>query len=162
MIEMKVESTRKDIGKLLHSLESKTLRVGFFDSAQYPDGTPVAYVAAIQEYGYPEGNIPARSFFRATISGQKDGWRDGIAAGSKAMLEGRISAEAMLSQIGGLAAGQIGQTISQISEPPLKDSTIEARRSRRSSPGVSTKPLVDTRTLIQSVTFDVTNKGSAE
>src|SRR5690625_4636246 len=115
---MKVKITRKDIGKLLHNLESKTLRVGFFDSAQYPDGTPVAYVAAIQEYGYPEGNIPARSFFRTTISGQKGGWRDGIVAGTKAVLEGRVTVDAMLSQVGGMAAGQIGQTISQISEPP--------------------------------------------
>lgn len=159
---MKVKRTRKDIGKLLHNLESRALRVGFFDSAQYPDGTPVAYVAAIQEYGYPEGNIPARSFFRTTISGQKDGWRDGIAAGSRAMLEGKISAESMLSQIGGLAAGQIGQTISQISEPDLAESTIEARRRRRKSPGVSTKPLVDSGTLIKSVTFDVADKGALE
>lgn len=30
-------------------LAKKRLSVGFFEHAKYPDGTPIAYVAAIQE-----------------------------------------------------------------------------------------------------------------
>lgn len=42
-------------------LNKKQLKIGFFEHSKYPDGTPIAYVAAIQELGY--GPIPPRPFF---------------------------------------------------------------------------------------------------
>ena len=46
------------------------IEAGFFSTAKYQDGTPVAYVAAIQEYGYPEGrySLAARSCGRPLAS----------------------------------------------------------------------------------------------
>lgn len=44
-------------------LAKKQLKVGFFAHSKYPDGTPVAYVAAIQELGYPAGGSRRVSFF---------------------------------------------------------------------------------------------------
>ena len=37
---------------------NKRVKVGFFSTAKYQDGTPVANVAAIQEFGAPRGWHP--------------------------------------------------------------------------------------------------------
>ncbi|MDL2105264.1 hypothetical protein QQJ69_19235, partial [Proteus mirabilis] len=49
-----------------YELARKRLSVGFFEHSKYPDGTPIAYVASIQELGYPAGGIPPRPFLRPT------------------------------------------------------------------------------------------------
>ena len=51
-----------------------TLRVGFLENAKYPDGTPVAMVAAIQDYGAPGAGIPPRPFFRNMIADKQREW----------------------------------------------------------------------------------------
>lgn len=142
----------------LAQVEKTQLQVGFFDSSKYPDGTPVAYVAAIQEYGYPAGNIPARPFFRPTIEAQRAAWLETLQRGYKAVIADRISLSDMLNQVGALAAGQIKMAISQVSAPPLSPATIAARQARRKSPGVSTKPLVDTGYMISQVNHSVTSR----
>lgn len=52
---MKVTNTpgpaREKLRILVEGLGKSKGRVGWFESAKYADGTPVAYVAAIQEYG---------------------------------------------------------------------------------------------------------------
>lgn len=144
---------REQIERVLRELESREVRVGFFENAVYddPDRTPVAYVAAIQELGYPEGGIPARPFLRPTFEAQRGALKSNLARGIRAALLGRISVPPMLAQIGQNMAGEVVKTIEQITEPPLAESTIASRRSKRKSPGVSTKPLVDSAYLIQSV-----------
>ena len=42
------------------------VKVGFFSTARYDDGQPVAEVAALQEFG--GGNVPERPFFRQSIA----------------------------------------------------------------------------------------------
>jgi hypothetical protein len=135
----------------MQAIAHKQARVGFFESAKYPDGTPVAYVASIQEF-HPEH---ARPFMRPTIEQQRNAWRESLRSGCKAVLNGQIEAPAMLYQFGARAAADIKKTISQITAPPLADATVAARRSRRKTPGVSVKPLVDTGLLIGSVNNDV-------
>lgn len=44
-------ATATKIKKSILDLDNKSLKVGFFESARYADGTPVAYVASIQEFG---------------------------------------------------------------------------------------------------------------
>lgn len=44
-----LEKYLSNLGRKLN--RSDTLKVGFLEGATYPDGTPVAYVAAIQEWG---------------------------------------------------------------------------------------------------------------
>lgn len=139
----------------IRELSTKQLRVGFFDTAKYEDGTPVAYVATIQELGYPAGNIPARPFLRPTVEQQRDAWKRTLAAGAKRVIAGKMTYSSMLGQFGMQVAGEISQTIASVTSPALKASTIAARKSRRASPGVSTKPLVDTGLMIQSVSSKV-------
>lgn len=137
--------------KALADIASKQARVGFFEHSKYADGTPVAYVATIQEY-HPEH---ARPFMRPTIEEQRKAWRLTLQKGMQAVVNGRIDTTAMLQQFGMLAAADVRKTISQIIDPALAPATLAARQRRRRTPGVSTKPLVDTGLLIQSVTSDV-------
>ena len=50
----------------------KRVRVGFFSTAKYDDGTSVANVAGIQEFGAPAVGIPERPFFRQSIAIMED------------------------------------------------------------------------------------------
>jgi hypothetical protein len=158
---MKVEhkpGARPDLERAIKDLARKQARMGFFPHSQYADGTPVAYVATIQEFGYPTGGIPSRPFFRPTIAEQRTAWRDSLAKGSRAVMRGRLTTEQMLTQFGLSAAGDVKKTISLVMTPELAESTIEARRSRRKTPGVSTKPLVDTGYMLSQVDADVVDK----
>lgn len=60
---------------LLAGVTNKVGKVGFFPSSKYEDGTPVAYVAIIQEFGSPEQGIPPRSFMRTTIAEKQNEWQ---------------------------------------------------------------------------------------
>jgi hypothetical protein len=130
-------------------------KVGWFESSHYPNGVPVAYVAAIQEFGYPAGGIPPRLGMRATAKEKTGEWREVARRGAKAALKGGTSAYAAMELLGLKAAGDVRKHISQVTSPPLKAATIQARlrkRSNKSKVGNLTKPLVDSGELIDSLT----------
>ncbi len=56
-------SNLKRLQKALSAADKSDLQVGWFESAKYDDGTPVAGVAAIQEFGSAKNRIPPRPFF---------------------------------------------------------------------------------------------------
>lgn len=140
--------------KLADQIKKSKIEVGFFESAKYPDGTPVAYVAAIQEFGYPAGNIPSRPFFRNAIS-QNDGWKDLANKAIGAVVEGRMELNQALNQMGLKMAADVKDSITDGSYEALKQSTLDARQSRKRTQGVASKPLVDTGQMLQSVTYAV-------
>ena len=140
--------------KLADQIKKSKLEVGFFESAKYPDGTPVAYVAAIQEFGYPAGNIPSRPFFRNAIS-QNDGWKPLATKAMSAVVEGRIELNQALNQMGLKMAADVKDSITDGSYEALKQSTLDARQSRKRTKGVASKPLIDTGQMLQSVTYAV-------
>lgn len=148
-------------------------QVGWFESAKYPDGTPVAYVASIQEYGAPGQGIPPRPTIKPTVEAKKGEWSKLMAKGVKAVIEGRMDAHGVLEGVGLQAAGDIGQAIAQVSEPPLSKVTLLLRKWRREGreitgktvgeahaaiargedvSGVNADPLRDTGLLIASLT----------
>lgn len=134
---------------------NKQGKVGWFESARYPNGTPVAYVATIQEYGYPPKKIPPRSFMRTTIIEQQDKWRVTVQQGAKIILDGHGNAGTVLDLVGQQAAGDIAKKIASIESPPLKPATIAARLRRRADKktiGNLDKPLVDTGLMISTIT----------
>lgn len=140
--------------RMLAELASKQVRVGFLETSKYPDGTPVAYVATIQEF-HPQH---ARPFMRPTIEEQRSAWQASLKQGMQAVLDAQLDATTMLQQFGMRAAGDVRLTISRIHTPALAPATLAARQRRRSTPGVSAKPLVDTGLLIQSVNSDVVDR----
>lgn len=136
--------------KTLKETQRLGILVGFFPEAHYPDGTPVAYVAAIHEFGYPQGNIPARSFFRPTVAQKQVEWGSQVAGAIRGALRGSVALPEAFELIGGQAAGDVSRTISKITEPPLAPETVRRKG--------SSKPLVDTGLLIQSVNHKVIKK----
>jgi hypothetical protein len=121
-----------------------TLRVGFLSNARYPDGTPVAMVAAINEWGAPSRGQPPRPFFRRMIAKHVGEWPRAIGDLLKA---NGYDAEKALDLTGAAVAGQLRQSIVDLVDPPLAPSTIRRK-------GFS-KPLVASGHLLQSVDFEV-------
>lgn len=144
--------------KLIADAKKKQASVGWFESAKYMDGTPVAYVATIQEFGYAPKNIPARPFMRPTITAKGSEWKDIAKQGAKAVLSGSYTIDGLFEIIGQKAAGDIREAISKISDPALKQSTIDARKRRAKSGNASVKPLVDTGHMIGTLTSIVEDK----
>lgn len=146
------------LDRILENADGKVGKVGFFESAKYEDGTPVAYVAAIQEFGFPEGGIPSRSFMRTTIKAETKNWRLLAQSGARAILAGNYTIEQVLDGIGMQAAGDIRKTISKIWSPKLADATIAARVRKRAdgkTVGNLNKPLVDSGYMLSQVSHTV-------
>ena len=130
------------------NLSDKQLKVGFIDGATYPDGAPVAMVAATNEYGNPANNQPPRPFFRNAIAEHESEWLDAISRG----LQKGVSLDDVLAVVGERAVGDVVQSIATLMDPPLSPATIASRKSKGNS---SIKPLVDTKVMIRDVHYEV-------
>lgn len=119
-----------------------TLRVGFLEKATYPDGKPVAMIAAIQNYG--SGHIPPRPFFSNMVRSKSKDWPKALAPLLKA---NDYDATLALRLMGEGIKGQLQQSIRDTNTPPLAPSTI-ARKG-------FDKPLIDTGHMINSVDYEV-------
>ena len=156
------------------------LRVGFLEKTKYPNGTSVAMVAAIQEFGAPSVGIPPRPFFRPMIAAHKNEWGPAVA---KMMKANGNNVEASLRAVGKVIAGDLAQAIVDVSAPPLGPVTLMLRKMKQQDPslrnnmsysvvmqararvaagksysGVSIKPLIDTGFLIGSIGVEVQMK----
>jgi hypothetical protein len=123
----------KQLELFLNGLKTdKVGKVGWFEGNVYPDknSTPVAYAAAINEYGVA-GKIPARPFFRPTIRAQQNNWRAIAESEARKMVKGETTAENALFIIGARAKQDVFKTASQIFDPPLSPITIEIRLRKR-------------------------------
>ena len=158
MARFKRQSNKTDLKKLGQFLKNDaSVKVGYFNT-RYQDGTPVAYVASIQEFGSPKNNIPPRSFMRSTATEKAGEWRDKMAAIFRQQMTSTGSIGASLDLIGFVIEGDIAEKITQISTPPLKASTVAAK-ARKLADGGGTgsldKPLVESGLLLNSVTHEV-------
>ena len=172
---------------LLQGLGNKATRVGFAESAKYEDGTPVAYVAAIQEFGDPSHSIPPRPFMRPTVDRDTGTWKATATQGAQAILAGKSDSATVMDAIGQQAAGGIRKSITLVQSPPLSYTTLLLRKQKRGGTaitgksvgeafrsasfvgprtkgdktgdvsGVSTKPLVFDGILLGSVTSTTTD-----
>lgn len=166
----------KALADCLEGLDGVTGKVGWFESAVYPDGTPVAYAAAINEMGSPKNNIPARSFIRSTAIEKDAEWKETANIVSSRVLEGKMTPQAAMSVLCQKAEGDIAAKISSITAPPLSPITLGLRKYKELHPnakitgatvgevarqlrdgtldtsGVSTKPLVDSSLMVTTLT----------
>ena len=120
-----------DLKVIAKGLGDRQLKAGFFESARYDEGTPVAYVAAIQEFGSPKRNIPPRSFFRSTIAEKSGEWARLVEDGLQAVINGELSMQDLLDTLGLRVAGQVRAKIGSITEPPLSPITLALRKQKR-------------------------------
>lgn len=132
--------------KLAAKLEKGgVLKVGFLAGATYPDGTPVATIAAIQNFGAPAQGIPPRPFFSNMIEEKSPGWGDSLAAILK---NNDYDTKLSLELMGAGIEGQLRESIVNTNAPPLKPATI-ARKG-------FAKPLVETSNMLDSIDSEVT------
>ena len=142
----------------IQEVKSKKVRVGIVGHQHYDDEnkTPVAYVAAIHEYGSPSNNIPPRPFFRPTIAEKKGEWVELVCQS----LKHGASLENALDSVGLRASADVFETLSNVASPPLALSTKLARNRKAYKNGgkpkaISIKPLYDTGLLQASISFEV-------
>lgn len=149
--------------------------VGFLENASYPDGKNVASIAAIQEFGAPKAGIPPRPFFRTMVEDKSPEWPEAV---GNLLVANDYDAAKTLGQTGAAIQSQLQQSIIDTYAPPLSQITLMLRKMRAEDPdlvvtgktvgeaarrvaagestdGVSTKPLVDSGHLLQSVSFEV-------
>lgn len=125
-----------------------TLRVGFLEGATYPDGTPVALVAAIQNFGAPARGIPPRPFFTNMIKAKSDGWGDSFA---RIMAQPNMTPKRALKIMGQGIEGQLRESIVATNTPPLAPATI----ARKGGTPTAAKPLIDTGHMFDSIDSEV-------
>lgn len=139
------ETTTERIVAAMEGLAGAAGKVGWFETAAYKDGTPVAYVATIHEFG--TSRIPARPFMRPAVAEYGPQWVQQIGEGAKAALRGSVSARDVLEIVTLRAAGDVAKSITAVTSPALSPATVKRKG--------FTKPLVDTGQMIQSVTGKV-------
>lgn len=153
------KSKAQDLIKSLGNLDGAGVRVGFFEGSKYDNGTPVAMVAAAQEFGVPSQGIPPRSFMRQAIAQRGRYWSHLVEVGMASLANGKpATAHQVWDKVGLQAAGDVKKIISKITSPPLKKSTVDARRRKMADGktiGNLTKPLVETAVLFNAVTHEV-------
>lgn len=138
----KLEKYLRDTAKKVSN--PGTLRVGFFKGATYPDGTPVAVVAAANNFGAPSRGIPPRPFFTNMVNEKSPEWPDTLAS---ILPQVNFDATKALNLMGEGIKGQLKQSIIDTNEPPLATATVKRKG--------HSKPLIDTSHLINSVAFEV-------
>jgi hypothetical protein len=116
-----------------------------YKGSSSPEATALAMVAAVHEFGYPEGGIPERSFLRSGIHEGIPKFNRLNEANLRAGVLGGKTIEESLDMLGVVAAGEVKRKIRNGPFAPLKPATI-ARKG-------SSKPLIDSGQLIQSITF---------
>lgn len=121
-----------------------TVRVGFLANATYPDGKPVALIAALNNWG--TATAPPRPFFTNMVAAKSPLWGDDLAVALKAT---DYDVRRSLDLVGANIAGQLRQSIIDTNSPPNAASTI-ARKGHA-------KPLVDTGHMLNSIDHEVTS-----
>lgn len=131
MADTSMLKIRQALEDMPEAFAEKVAQAGWFPAAKYEDGTPVAYVAAIQEYGSPENGVPARPYIRPTIEDRKGDWTDALARGLREALRGDLSVDQVLEQVGMLMASDFQAQIENGSHAPLSPVTLMLRKWRR-------------------------------
>ncbi len=150
-----------------------TLKVGFLSGARYPNGMSVAPVAAINNYGAPRARIPPRPFFSNMVADKQKEWPKTLANLLKT-----YDVNVALQLMGEGIKSQLQQSIIDTFSPPLSPVTLMLRKMKANNPdlivtgrtvgvaaanvaagmsyaGVSTKPLIATGHLLNSVEYKV-------
>lgn len=139
------DKLEKALGEIARRLKKgATLKVGFLEGARYPDGTSVALVAAIQNFGAPARGIPPRPFFSNMVAEKSPSWAPALGDLLKST---GYDPQAALEMMGEGIKGQLQQSIRNTNSPPLSPRTIERKGFE--------KPLIDTGHMLNSVDYEV-------
>lgn len=163
------------LSRLPKQFADKQAKIGWPSGKEYPDGTPVAYVAAIQNFGVPDKSIPPRPMLKPTVEANQPRWAEILKHFARQVANGDMDAFDALDGVGRVAAMDLQATIAQINEPELSPITVLLRKWRKAGrtitgktvgeaakaiaegtdPGSDNKPLNDTGYMIASVAHGV-------
>lgn len=123
---------------------------------QDDEGTDVtmAQIAAWNEFGVPEHNVPARPFMRTAARRFRKKWTKAFRVRLKEALLGRMTAVNAGSIVGNVARADVQATIVRGPWVPNAPYTI-ARKG-------STRPLIDTGQMRQSIRYEVAQGGDVK
>lgn len=138
----KLEAYLKELGRKVEN--SAAVEIGFMEDATYEDGTSVAMVAMIQDFGAPAAGIPPRPFFRNMIEVEKEHWGEDLAG---LLVANDYDAEKALDLMGEEIQGELQDSINEFDGVPLAPATIASK-------GFD-KQLIDTAHMFRSVTHRV-------
>ena len=175
-LKKKLEELSKNIAK------ASKVQIGFLAGSTESDGTSIPSIAAWQEFGTSSTKgratielIPPRPYFRTMIAEKSGEWGEVL---GKVLVHNGFDAENALEQMGMYIGDQLQESIIATMEPKLSDVTLMLRKmrsedqslvvtgktvgeaARRVAEGesvgdVSRKPLVDTGTMLRSVSYQV-------
>lgn len=135
--------------KELGSLDEPAVLVGIRQEqgVEVPEGSSInlATIAAINEFGTKD--IPSRPFLRSTVDKNRDKYADQLATIVRDSVDGKRSIEDGLERLGLTAVADIQRTITTNDFAANAPSTIAAKG--------SSKPLIDTGRLRQSIDFEI-------
>lgn len=134
----------------LQELADKKVCVGFqVGKDDYEDGIPLVEVAFCNEFGTlnEDGSVhsPSRPFMRQSVENHVDEITQACGAAAKAVGSGQMSAQQALSSIGDMLVGVTQNEIRDGEFEPNAPSTIRKKG--------SSKPLIDSGHMRQSVHF---------
>lgn len=116
-------------------------------TGSYEDGAPIAVIGAVHEFGSADGRIPERSFLRVPLRQNAEDFKSVWRAQISKVVEGELSMHQVMSQLGARAVAVSQEAISEGIAPGNAESTKKRKG--------SSKPLIDTGALRQSITFIV-------
>lgn len=158
---MKVRRKNPDWIKLFEnkiaSLREKEVAVGFpankgMGTPYYPNGASVLEVAVQNNYGVPP-HIPARPFMDISAIRIQKKMKAIVANDVRLMMNGNVSSpDKVMKRWGVIGKSKIQKTITDYAWIPNAPSTIAMKGSSR--------PLIDTGHMRQSVTYVVRKKGA--
>ena len=138
--------------RMLKELADKEVRSGFqHGKATEEDGTDVCDVAAWNELGTV--NMPSRPFLRKSVD-ENEGKINSFLQSKKKDLVRGVSAEQVLKEIGIFQKDLIQEKITEGSFAPNAESTVRQKG--------SSKPLIDSGRMRQSVNYVIQKKGSGD
>ena len=141
------------IEKQLNLLAKWKLVVQFNEDNTEANGVKVELIAMWLEYGSESFNVhyPARPFWRSAIDSNIQRIMNRFKFNANQVALGKMEARKCFDDIGKQVVEYIKKSIEQGSYAPLAESTIKARQKK----GSGTKPLIDTRTMLNSLEYVV-------
>jgi hypothetical protein len=136
------------IGNIPKGFDGQVGQVGWFPTAKYETGTPVAYVALIQEKGAPAVGIPPRPFIQPTIDEKKADWTALMAEGMREVVKGTMSPKDVLEGVGLQAAGDIRATLAAANVAPLSPVTVLLRKWKKEGRTINRTVVQEARAAI--------------
>lgn len=141
----------KDFATKIKQLDKVNVKSGWFKDSRYPDGTPVAYVATIHEYGVVAGgvHIPPRPFMRPAEADHKKQWGRFLAKQSADYLTHDRDIESEFAPVGQMIQQDIEDKIINGSHAPLSPITLLLRKWRDDGKKITKSTVEEARRYLE-------------